>query len=104
MTYPPRGIAHVSYAFGGIALPDRNPSDHDNLVREVKTRTQDNGLVQILLEDQRWLVHARHGHPDDCARCRLALNLACYPADDEKAPPVCVDCALRRCSDHDGRR
>jgi len=91
-----RGIAHVSFAGGGVFLPARNPSDRQSLIADVALRARMNDLVQVLIDDQRWIVRALHEQcVAGCSRCGLALQPACYSAADERAA-YCVTCVFAR--------
>lgn len=88
------GIAHVSFLGGGIVLPARNPYDRQVLVEHVVDRVRKKGRVQVLVDDQRWMVHLdRNPGALACARCADSLGAACYAAGSGGAA-YCVECAF----------
>lgn len=92
----PRGIAHVSFAGGGAFVPARNVSDRRNLIANVALCARTNGLVQVLVDDQRWIVRARREPcATGCCRCGQAPEPVCYAAADERAA-YCVTCVFAR--------
>jgi len=94
MTLLAQGIAHVSFAGGGVFLPARNPSDRQSLIADVAARARANGLVQVLVDNQRWIVRdVRDDHAAGCSACGLAPEPACYSAADERAA-YCVTCVF----------
>lgn len=89
-----KGVAHISFAGGGIFLPARNPYDRQLLVEHVGARVQSSGPVQVLLEDQVWMVHCNRGSgAARCTRCGMAAATACYSRGGEENC-YCVACAL----------
>jgi len=96
MTLLSHGIAHVSFAGGGVFLPARNPSDRESLIADVALHARANGLVQVLVDDQRWIVRTL---PEPCAsgcsKCGHALEPACYSLTDARAA-YCVACVFAR--------
>ena len=94
MAATPNGIAHLSYAGGGIFVPARTPYDRQMLVEQVVERVKTKGEVQILINDRRWIVRllartARAG----CARCGTSIDSACTSAKTGKAV-YCPTCAV----------
>jgi hypothetical protein len=88
------GIAHLSFRGGGFFLPARSPYDRQLLVEHVATRVRITGQVQVLLGDQRWLVHAARGTlKASCAVCGYAVDSACYSSSAGDAAH-CVKCAF----------
>lgn len=88
------GIAHISFAGGGVFLPARTPYDRQVLIEYVNHYVGAGRQVQILVDDQRWLVHPGHGQfACYCSWCGSALESACYSATDGKAG-YCTKCAL----------
>ncbi len=84
-------VAHVSYMGGGIFLRDRGPGDRQTIIDYVARLTRSKARVQILLENQRWLVHV-----DDhaqCARCNVLTSAACREANCD-AEAYCLRCAM----------
>lgn len=89
-----KGVAHVSFKGGGLCLPARSPYDRQVLVDEVKAHARTKGLVQILVDDDRWLVHAQRGRTGvQCSRCGGWADSACYSYEHGEAPH-CVGCAI----------
>ena len=81
------GVAHVSFKGGGLCLPARSPYDRQVLVEEVKAHARTNGVVQILVDNERWLVHAQRGRMRvQCARCGDGTDSACYSHEHGDAP------------------
>jgi hypothetical protein len=93
-----KGIAHVSFAGGGIFLPAGNRYDRETLMEYVADNVRTKGQVQILVDDQRWL--ARDVRPESgggCSTCRgRLLGAACYAAADVRTA-YCVKCAFAPC-------
>src|SRR5574340_1213979 len=84
------GVAHVSFAGGGVFMPDQNPEDRQQLLDYVTYLVSSKPKVQILLRNQRWL--AESGHYCSCATCGRATNVSCREAGDVDV--YCVQCAL----------
>ncbi|HVO22204.1 MAG TPA: hypothetical protein VMW56_01100 [Candidatus Margulisiibacteriota bacterium] len=94
MTLLSQGMAHVSFPGGGLFLPARNHSDRRVLIDNVSAHVRANGLVQVLVDGERWLVRAlpeRQGF--SCGRCGQSPDSACYSAADERAA-YCATCVL----------
>jgi hypothetical protein len=95
MTALAKGIAHVSFPGGGIFLPARTPYDREALVEYIAHTVHANGRVQVLVDDQRWLVRGtRNRAAGNCAGCSRALSTACNSATDADASDYCVGCAF----------
>jgi hypothetical protein len=88
-----RGIAHVSFANGGLFIPARSPYDRQMLIEHVVDRVRSKGQVQVLVDDERWMVHLRGNSAVNCAFCGLAGELACQSIGDEAAT-YCAHCAF----------
>lgn len=89
-----KGVAHVSFKGGGLCLPARSPYDRQVLVEEVKAHARTKGVVQILVDNDRWLVHAQRGRTGmRCACCNGWADSACYSHAHGEAP-FCVKCAM----------
>ncbi|MFI5397359.1 MAG: hypothetical protein ACHQ9S_17615 [Candidatus Binatia bacterium] len=91
-------VAHVSFAGGGIFLPDHGPGDRLTLIDYVARLVRSKPKVQILLEHQRWL--AQSGNHVCCACCGYASNVSCREASND-TDAFCLECALSR---HSARR
>lgn len=88
------GIAHVSFSGGGTFLPARNPYDREILAEHVADRVRTNGVVQVLVKDQRWTVRLGVNPPvPDCTACGCSLSVACCSSGRDGLP-YCVKCAL----------
>jgi hypothetical protein len=88
------GIAHLSFRGGGFFLPARSPYDRQLLVEYVSARVRADGEVQVLLGNQRWMVHAHRGTlAAPCSICGQAVDSACYSSSAGDAPH-CVKCAF----------
>ncbi len=88
------GIAHISFRGGGLFVPVRTPYDRQMLVEQVVERAQTKGEVQVLVDNQRWMVQSRGGTlPECCPRCGSRCHSVCYSAAINHAA-ICVDCAL----------
>ncbi len=89
-----KGIAHVSFCGGGIFLPARNPYDREMLAEHVTNRVRAKGQVQVIIDDQEWMVYLS---PDPsllcCSVCSHPLPSACYSAGSDGIP-FCVKCAF----------
>lgn len=84
----------MSFRGGGLFLPARSPYDRQLLVEHVLSRVRAAGQVQVLLDDQRWMVHRHRGQSATCcARCGAWVDSACY-AGARLGQPYCVRCAL----------
>ena len=94
MTGIANGIAHVSFPGGGTFVPARTPYDRQILIEHVVDRVRTKGHVQVLVDDQRWLVRLlRDPSTARCGSCAKGLNAVCYAtAPDEMV--YCVRCAL----------
>lgn len=89
-----KGIAHVSFAGGGIFVQARNPYDRQMLLEHVADRVRANGHVQVLIDNQRWLVRLSRGlSVVCCSRCGYRLHSACY-SNVAGATAYCMDCAF----------
>jgi hypothetical protein len=89
-----RGIAHVSFSGGGAFLPARDPYDRQTLVDHVRQRMRATGQVQVLVDDDRWMVRpALPSMRMSCARCGHALTAACY-SSSRGAVAHCLSCAF----------
>ena len=84
-------VAHVSYIGGGIFLRDHGPGDRRTIIDYVARLLRSKTKVQILLESQRWLVHA--SERVRCRRCDVVSNVGCREASRE-ADAFCLQCAL----------
>jgi len=88
------GIAHVSFAGGGLFVPARSPYDREMLVEHVLDRVRSKGSVQVLVDERRWLVDSLRGtRAVRCERCDCVVDCVsrCH-ADDSVG--YCVACAL----------
>ena len=84
----------MSFSGGGIFLPARNPYDRQMLAEHVLSRVRAKGQVQVLVDDQRWMVQQRSGPRSFCcAQCGYAVHSACYLASGNGSP-YCVTCAF----------
>lgn len=94
MLGPPPGIAHVSYRGGSLSLPARNAYDRQVLAAELFRDSDQHDTVQVLLDDDRWLVH-RLGRPQriHCRACGAPTDRACR-SDSGAAAPLCIGCAV----------
>jgi len=84
------GVAHVSFAGGGVFLPDQKPQDRQHLLDYVTHLVSSKPKVQILLRRQRWL--AESCSYCFCASCGRATNVSCREMGDLDS--YCVQCAL----------
>ncbi len=84
-------VAHISYVGGGMFLPDHGPGDRHTIIEYVIRLIRSKQKVQVLLENQRWLVHS--GALVRCANCDLLTSTGCHEAtkDHER---YCLNCAL----------
>ncbi len=87
------GVAHVSFRGGGTFLPARNPYDRQLLVEHVLSRVRAKGRVQVLVNDERWMVHLHRGPSAGCLSCGYFGDSACYSAV-RNGGPYCVKCAF----------
>lgn len=90
------GIAHVSFAGGGVFLPARDPYDRQTLIDHVNERVRAKGRVQVLIDNDRWVVQ-RNSSPAEsvCTLCGQPADTACFSSGGYGAP-CCVRCALGR--------
>jgi hypothetical protein len=87
------GIAHVSFAGGGMFLPARSPYDRQVLTDHVVDRVRSKGSVQVLLDTQRWLVQLlRAGRTARCEKCNSVVDCICYTSREDAA--CCIRCAF----------
>jgi len=89
------GIAHVSFSGGGLFLPVRSPSDRRHLIENVTARAQTSGLVQVLVDGERWMVRALTEHTVSCGNCGRRPDSACYSVTDACAS-YCATCVFAR--------
>lgn len=90
-----RGIAHVSFSGGGMFLPARSPYDRQVLAEHVMSRVRTKGQVQVLIDNQRWMVYQRRGvRGVCCSQCGRAVDSACYLIS-ANGTLYCVTCAFR---------
>ena len=88
------GVAHVSYKGGGLCLPARSPYDRQLLAEQVVYCTRTKGMVQVLVNDDRWLVHLPKATPtDDCTECGQRMDTAWHMPSLGQAV-YCSRCAL----------
>ncbi|HVO28176.1 MAG TPA: hypothetical protein VMW56_31605 [Candidatus Margulisiibacteriota bacterium] len=88
------GIAHVSFPGGGVFLPARDPYDRQTLIEHVKQRVRAKGRVQVLVDNQRWMVQPAPPSPaSTCALCGQMADTTCHLSGDY-GTPLCVHCAL----------
>jgi|JRYF01.1.fsa_nt_gb hypothetical protein len=88
-----RGIAHVSFKGGGICVPARSPYDRQLLAEQVMSQCRSKGTVQVLLDDDRWMVHTHIGAgPVYCVQCGRRSNSVCY--SESHNGTFCVACAV----------
>lgn len=93
MTHLAPGIAHISFAGGGLFLVARDAAQRQGLVTEVATRSHTYDIVQVLFDQHRWLVHqVDRQDTHTCRSCGRAPQPICYDAD--KRLPYCLSCAL----------
>ena len=94
MSVLPKAIAHVSFPGGGMFLPARSPYDRQMLVEHIADRVRSKGRVQVLLDEQRWMVHLNRGLPRAlCSSCGDAVDSTCHRAADDGVA-YCLSCAL----------
>ena len=94
MLGPSEDIALVSYRGGTFCLPARSPYDRDLLAEEVLRECHLHDTVQVLLNDERWLVR-RLGQSRRvaCAQCCRLTGATCHSAARGTAS-FCVGCAV----------
>ena len=91
----PKGVAHVSFLGGGVFVPTRSPYDRQVLVELVADRAHSKGRVQVLVGDQRWMVHCSDAQrARTCSRCGTAEDVTCYSPSDRNTG-YCVECAIK---------
>ena len=90
-----KGIAHVSFPGGGMFLPARTPYDRETLTDYISHTVHMAGRVQVLVDDQRWLVRGRKNQAlGRCTGCDHLLDAACNVAEDAGTSAYCVSCAF----------
>jgi len=88
------GIAHVSYEGGGLFLPARSPYDRQLLVELAVERVRTKGVVQILVDHRRWMLHPATDRPNQrCATCRCQ-TAAVWSRAAGDPETYCVRCAV----------
>jgi len=93
------GIAHISFAGGGVFLPARSPYDRQLLAEHIGERVQAKGQVQVLMGDQRWIIRRNRGAiATRCARCGMTAATACYLRDCDEVG-YCIACAFGNAKD-----
>src|ERR1041385_6477881 len=93
MSVLPKAVAYISFAGGGMLVPVRSPYDRQMLVEHIAARVRSKGRVQVLLDEQRWMVHYQRGALRICcSSCGDTAESACYREPDAAA--YCVGCAL----------
>jgi hypothetical protein len=94
MSVLPKAIAHLSFPGGGMFLPARSPYDRQMLLEHIANRVRSKGRVQVLLDEQRWMVHLNRGTPrTSCSSCGDAVDTTCCRASEEGVA-YCLACAL----------
>jgi hypothetical protein len=89
-----KGIAHLSFAGGGMFIPARSPYDRQLLAEHVLNRVRLKGSVQVLVDDRRWLVNLlRHRRASGCSRCGCSVTSVCSDAAADTVV-YCVRCAF----------
>lgn len=89
-----KGIAHVSFTGGGLFLPVRSPYDRQILLEHVTERARKKGLVQILLDEARWMVDGRkRASRTPCTSCGDTVHFACFSPSHNDAV-YCLSCAF----------
>jgi late competence protein required for DNA uptake (superfamily II DNA/RNA helicase) len=89
-----KAIAHVSFPGGGMFLPARSPYDRQILVEHIADRVRSKGHVQVLLDEQRWMVHLNRGAGRTCcSHCGDTGDSACYRTPEDGVA-YCLTCAL----------
>ena len=88
------GIAHVSFAGGGVFLPARDTYDREILIEHVNERVRAKGRVQVLIDNHRWMVQ-RNSSPalSACVLCGQPADTVWFSSTGCGAP-YCVRCAL----------
>jgi hypothetical protein len=86
--------AHVTFANGGLVLPDHTPYERQILQDYVLDQARHTDGLRIKVGRTLWLVE-RPGddHPVVCARCRRPLKVAALHTSGSKAT-YCAACAL----------
>jgi hypothetical protein len=94
-----KAIAHVSFPGGGLFLPARSPYDRQMLVEHIAARVRSRGHVQVLLDEQRWMVHLNRGAARACcSSCGEAVDCTCHRGVDSSIG-YCLACALGPATD-----
>ncbi len=90
----PTGVAHVSFPGGCTFLPTHTPYQRQLLEEHVLQCVRVNGRVQVLIQDQRWMVYLHGGASTVCcSRCGDFLGAAVYSTPDA-TETYCGKCAL----------
>jgi hypothetical protein len=88
-----RGMAHISFAGGGVFLPARNPYDREMLVEHVADSVRSKGDLQVAVDGVSWAVlRDANSVTGFCAGCGYPLHLVCYSPANHEA--YCVKCAF----------
>jgi len=88
------GIAQISFPGGRTILSVRSPYEREILVEHVALGIRAKGRVQVLIDDQRWVVRAIEGQLlVGCPGCGRSLHTACYSTADIGIAR-CVRCAF----------
>jgi len=87
-----RGVAHISFAGGGVFLPARNPYDREILAEHVADRVRCKGEVQVALDDRCWSV-SLSAVGASCSHCGHPLDSACS-SPTSGVDVLCVKCAF----------
>ena len=87
-----KGIAHISFKGGGMFLAARSSHDREILIQHVMFLAGLGEKVQILVNEQRWLV-SPVGEAATCACCGLRAEPPCRAAATWGATR-CLPCAL----------
>ncbi len=89
-----KGIAHVSFPGGGLFVPARSAYDRQLLLDHVLDRVHSKRHVQVLVDDQRWLVHdLEDGCLTSAACCCCGAESTCI-AVKGGGLPYCIRCAF----------
>lgn len=96
MSFLAKGIAHLSFQKGGLFLPALDDYDRQSLVEHVVTRVRSEGLVQVLIDDRRWMVRLHAERCTGCSECGHSLDAGTCSAADDPSAAYCVNCVFAR--------
>ena len=87
-----KGLAHISFAGGGLILPLQTPYERELLFEHVEVSAKRHGGVRLNVNRRHWTISMHNGRREACASCRQWLDTLVYRSDGRI---LCGQCARR---------